>query len=214
MNLKELEITKRLKKPQSLSEVLKAYGWHVLGTGKDATVAEHPKKSYVLKIWARGSLYEKFVPFVQQHSSNPHVPKFSRYIKSVPGTRYLYVRMEKLNSISNTHLLSTYLRETIYLWLAGMKYNIIDNLEWSIESRVLDYLRSLGITQNLEDFEKPEFEQKLWREIGMPPETWVTLVDAFMSYSKQLGIKGLDMHSDNLMQRANTLVITDPYYQG
>jgi hypothetical protein len=214
MFLKELEITKRLKQPQSLPEVLQAYGWHVLGTGKDATVAEHPNKTYVLKIWARGSLYERFVPFVQQHADNPHVPKFSRYIKSVPGTRYLYVRMEKLNSLTNTHLLSTYLREIIYLWLAGKKVGLKGNLEWMLEYRIEEYLLSLGITSAEKDFLKPDVEAKLWKDIGMPPGTWINVVDALMAYTTNIGITSLDIHEENLMQRDDTLVITDPYYQG
>jgi len=212
-NLQELEVTKQLKSRRALKTVLQEHGWHLLGEGKDATVAEHPKRSYVLKIWARGSLYEKFVPFVEKHQHNPHLPKFSRYIKKVPGTKYLYVRMEKLHPVTNTELLSKYLPEITYLYLAGLKLNLKSNLEWMLEYKIEEYLLSLNITRNVEDFKDPNLETQLWNRIGAPPQSWTTVCDQFIAHTVNLGIQRLDIHDDNVMHRNNTLVITDPYYR-
>lgn len=91
MNLQELEIKKELKNSGrnadgifSLKDILENHGFEFLGCGAEGAVAKHPNKPYVLKIFYSDSRYQNFVELVQTDLSNPHFPKFSKYIKRIP----------------------------------------------------------------------------------------------------------------------------------
>ena len=107
MKLNELEIKHRLADTgtRQMQDVLAKYGWHPLGYGAEATVALHPSKKYVLKIFPKTSKYTEFLDMVGSDPTNPHFPKFSRQAKPVPGTDHMYVRMEQLQKIQDYDLI-------------------------------------------------------------------------------------------------------------
>jgi hypothetical protein len=141
MKIQELELTKNLKRSiyadgNDLAQILSEYGWRVIGYGVEGAVAEHPKKSYVLKLFPTKSKYVEFVEFVQEHQSNPHLPKFSRYVRKVPGTKFSYVRMEKLNHITLIKLIRRYMPELCALEIIGKHKKLVSILGYILRTDV------------------------------------------------------------------------------
>lgn len=98
----------------------------------------------MLKIFPSDSAYVKFVEFVQSHSGNPHLPRFSRYVRPVPGTEFSYVRMEKLQKVTLPQLLNkyaAYLAEMVGIGQV-MDMQILDN---DIEDLLDNQLQGYGI---------------------------------------------------------------------
>ena len=214
MNLKELTISQQLKSvpehPRKLMAVLQQHGWTPLGTGIEATVAWHPRKEYVLKIFPDHSKYRYFVEFVQKNQSNPHLPKFSRYVKPVPGTDYLYVRMEKLSQLSENELIDDYLPYLLFMIQLG-NHSGIETLTGIVKDEVVLKLEQWGFS--LEDLGDIGSGDSIYQKAGgFPLESWEKIIDALASNSQSLGIQYWDMHGDNFMQRDGTLVIADPYW--
>ncbi len=77
-------------------EVLRRAGYQRLGHGHFGAVYRRPGSSYVLKVFsAKDKAYLDFIALAQNHSDNPHFPKF--FGKVVPVTpAYSAVRMEPL----------------------------------------------------------------------------------------------------------------------
>ena len=197
MNLNELKFTKDLESsehPEDLEYSLKKYGWHVLGTGSDAIVAEHPNKKYVLKIFANDSYYSNFVNFVKNNQNNPHLPKFSRWVRKIPGTYYNYVRMEKLQEIPFIKFENnSFLNELTYLYRRGQMYNIC-----TLAGMLDDDVKKSNLRLD-------EIKDKVDNE-------WKTICNALVKYSYSINMKNLDLHESNFMLRdTNTLVIIDPF---
>lgn len=193
--------------PKTLSQVLKTHGWHLLGTGMEAAVAEHPNKLYALKIYPAISKYSKFVDFVQEHPFSPHFPRFSRYERHIPGTEYNYVRMEKLEHISGELLLKTKMN-----YLLNMLEVCRHSQVRPLSSDFLDYMQheweKRGLDLDTVDYSSQEYQY--WG--GHPPQSWHKAIQALLSHSIQIGENFWDMHDGNFMLRNNTLVILDPYY--
>ena len=198
MNLHELEIKQRLQDTgtRQLQAVLAQYGWHPLGYGAEATVALHPERKYVLKLFPRDSLYMHFLQMVKQDPTNPHFPKFSREVRDVPGTKYSYVRMERLNRVMEYDLVNDFPQ---LLCLLDKFYNSFHkwpptwvrmNVSWDPiwgSSGAID-CNNLDITAQ----ERAVFH---------------LLTDK----TRQLGWDRVDMHASNFMARGNTWVLTDPF---
>lgn len=213
MKISELQITKDVKQSHAdWKTIFEKNGWRFLGKGKDATVGQHPEKDYVVKVWRKGSLYEKFLPFVQAHQNNPHLPKFYRGIRPVPGTDHVYIRMEKLNTVYSTSLMSVYYPEMVSLYLLGLKYKNKGMDDVMDDFLVVGVEQHLGSLQLGKDYLDPGVQQKIWADIGAPDTAWTNMVESLIQYSIQNGIKILDLHSDNFMRRDRTLVIADPFY--
>lgn len=191
MNLNELEITRKLKKmPRGtdtgahLADIVYAHGWTLLGKGAEAAVAEHPQKGYVLKIWPINSLYTKFVRMVQKYP-NPHFPQFSKVMKPIPGTKFSYVRMEKLVKVTQYDILVD--MPECFCAIKDIYLQSNQALPYWIEANMAD-IRCPTLT--------PMAKQA------------VKLISAQM---KKIGPR-LDLHPGNIMRRGHTWVITDPYY--
>lgn len=211
MQLTELEITKQFKdRDQSLRQIVKKHGWYLLGEGIEATVAEHPKRIYVLKIWPKGSNYEHFVEFVQENQSNPHVPRFSRYARAVPGTKYMYVRMEKLSHIPHTKLIKSYPAELIWIYAIGVKNNItsLSGNPWYFVS---DQMDRFGIKVDANTDLETDLKE-VWEKFGFPSPSWIEICENLIRAAQQHGISRFDLHGENVMTRGQTLVITDPWF--
>lgn len=208
-NLHELEITKDLK-TKSLSEILRKNGWQLLGTGKEAFVAEHPKESYVLRIWVKGSRYEHFVEFCRHNQHNTHVPKFSRYVRPIPGTPYVYVRMEKLLPVSLNRLTQNYMPELLYLHLLAKKYNVRALVDHVFDA-VADFIYAEGIDiESISDIMGDLWD--IWQRIGPPDPSWKQVSQNLISYATHYGLTSWDLHDANFMTRDGNLVITDPFF--
>ena len=211
-NLNELEVTKYIKsfgKQPSLNNIdhfLSSYGWTPLGSGSFATVLENPKKTYVLKIFKKYSIYFEYVNFIKENQSNPHLPKISRYVKKIPfGINYLYVRMEKLQPVQNYR---KFLPELIYFYYKSMKSDIMSPYDpgGSIINKLMDDVKH----EYHALFYKGELD-KIFTIIGRKPDNnWIQVVDKLLEYCKKIDLYFLDIHDGNFMQRGNTLIITDP----
>jgi hypothetical protein len=227
MKISEITLTKHLKHvadksgphvnwserqdaPTMLQHILEKNGWHMLGKGAEGAVAEHPQKAYVLKIFEDASYYQYFVQFVQQHASNPHLPKFSRYVKQVPGVPFLYVRMEKLVPIDNATLKTQYMNHLLEMAIQGLEHHI-NMLGGSTQDMVTSWLHAHNYFMN--DLRNPQKNQEIFDLAGgVPPESWSEVLTLMAESSKQLNLKWWDMHAGNFMRRGKMLVIADPFY--
>ena len=219
MNLDEITLTKKLQdvKPYetlnasgALKKILTSHGWRSLGTGAESAVAMHPAKAYVLKIFYEESKYQDFVAFVKQHQANPHLPKFSRYVRQVPGTPFMYVRMEKLQRVTESQLLGTYFPYLLAMDAMGQAHGV-DMLSSDLADIVQDNVGDWGFdsTDLLDSEISPDIYE---RAGGYPPETWVDVLDELGEYSRSIDLNTWDMHQGNFMRRGSTLVIADPFY--
>lgn len=220
MKLSELTITQQMRQahqdahkmapPEALKSILAKNGWRSLGFGVEGAVAEHPQKAYVLKIFTEESAYKHFVEFVQHNSTNPHLPRFSRYTRQVPGLPYLYVRMEKLTKISESTLLKRFMNHLLMMSVMGQSHEV-DMLQSDLEDQVADWL--LERDYDLPDLLDPDLQSKIFELAGgYPPDTWTDVLDLLGNHSQDLELHVWDMHPGNFMRRGNTLVIADPYY--
>ena len=198
MHLRELEITHKLQRGMGgsdLANLLAQKGWHVMGHGYEAGVAEHPDRSYVLKIFPRTSYYVHFVDMVRSHATNPHFPRFSRYVRPIPGTTYAYVRMEKLSRMFEYDLVQfpslLCLLEKMYddrhvtppVWV---RMNVSWDPSWGPDGMI--DCNHINITSAERE-----------------------AIQALNEKVQQLGWRHLDLHAANFMTRGSQWVITDPF---
>ena len=214
--LRELQFKKDLKSGyinglQSLENILKKYNWHFIGRGMDGALAEHPQKNYILKIFYSTAGYKEFVNFVEKHNENPHLPKFSRYVRKIPGTIYSYVRMEKLQEIKRPQYFKKYFPEIVYLYICGLKFDM-EILGYSLGNEISIELTKYGYDHDDQYLLATIDLTHLWQNIGRKPkQDWVSIVDEMIKYADQIGLHSLDLHSSNMMSRNGTLVIIDPF---
>lgn len=202
MKINELQLSKDVKKYDNNPEkILSKNGWKVIGDGVESAVAEHPNKSYVLKLFYTRSRYVDFVKFAQEHQSNKHLPRFGRYVRPVPGSIFSYVRMEKLKPILTSKLLSDYFPEIVAVFLKFNGFGKGSGATWfeNIVKKKFDNELGLGWDTNK--------IQELWDNIGKHVDShWLSLLDEL----KSLNIN-VDFHDENFMLRGKTLVIIDPF---
>lgn len=197
MHLSELEISKTLKRwdlsGPAIMNLLKRKGWTPLGYGVEAGVAEHPQKAYVLKIFPKTSKYDHFVSMVKAHPENPHFPRFSRYVRDIPGTEFSYVRMEKLSKVKEYDLVQIpqllCLLTKLYRSLGSMPPTWVgNNVTWDPKDEHRVYCGELNITPA---------EQQV-----------INLLYDVIQADQDIT---LDLHSGNFMKRGTEWVITDPF---
>jgi hypothetical protein len=205
MNLHELEISQQLQKighPASykLHGILRDYGWKILGTGFEATVAEKPGMPYVLKIFPRASKYTQFVQFCQQQANNPHLPRFSRYVRPVPQTNFAYVRMEKLKPVREATLMNSYAE---YLCAVDQVFRSEDR-----ESVFWNHAMSRW---DLDELPEKSGYTDVTDCAAQAPESWRQVIESLVQLMHSEGLTQFDLHSENMMLRGSTLVVTDPF---
>jgi hypothetical protein len=242
MKIDELQLKKDIQQLKNPEDVLRKYGWKVIGIGMEAAVAEHPNKNYVLKLFEDNSNYKTFVKFALNHKGNPHVPVFFRgsetkelskiderstisipgIMSTIPGTDYSYVRMEKLAKITEKDLINRYSPEMMVLYLNGIKHNttgLNHELRQAMRNKIIVRFKLMTASKSantafIQDLANDQSkQQELWVKMGrQPDDAWFNIADDLLQLSRQLKTRGLDIHEDNVMLRGNTLVITDPFY--
>lgn len=219
MKIHELRLSTDLKKADhdemggiGLKKVLSAHGWKLLGYGEYGAAAEHPNKSYVLKIFEANNEYAKFVEFAQEHQDNPHFPKFSRGVRIVPGTKFSYVRMERLHPIDLPTIRDKYILEICLLWKYA-KQKDITPFPYGIRIEIENKTTSLGFTlDELSNDSDNKIEDMLMDKFSKAGiDTWISALHDLLNESKRIGINFLDLHDANFMLRSETLVILDPF---
>lgn len=226
MLIKELKLTKVLQgdainpyegESSDLKNILKQNGWEILGQGQEALVAEHPNKSYVLKLFYTNSKYVNFVEHVKDNQSNPHYPKFSRYIKNVPGTEYSYVRMEKLSKTNASEIMNDHFPELCALYMEGKKRELqsLGSDLWL--SYIPDKIKELyDVNLRPKDGKPPSFPEdinKTMKDITKNVDrSWFEVCHDIVDLAKELRLKWLDLRDENFMKRGSTLIVADPFY--
>lgn len=171
-------------------KVLYNNDFRALGSGTFGTVWEHPKLSYVLKVFTADDIaYTNWVATAIQLKSNPHMPRFvsPKPFTIVPGVQA--VRMERLTRID----------ETAYSLLrqinAVVNDAIIERVSAGalIDSDVM-YRRHNGFIAYCKAH--PEF---------------IPALDILVKFTSQPGYRP-DIHDDNIMMRGPVIVFTDPVF--
>lgn len=199
--MNELEISRKLKRPElpggDLQNILVRAGWTPIGSGAEAGLAQHPNKSYVLKIFPTNSMYQQFLDVVDQAPNNPHFPKLNRNSRRIPGTPYSYVRMEKLRPITT--------------------YDAVEHFP-ELGCLLIDFYKKFGITHMAGPWGWPYLNAS-WDPLtelincnqvkidGAAKQAF----DLLYEKAKTLGYRRLDMAINNFMARGLTWVITDPF---
>jgi hypothetical protein len=220
MKLSELQITKDIKgaeKPQfglygnPLRDIFQKHGWNVLGKGVDAAVADHPNKNVVLKMFVSTSKYKHFVDLVKDHP-NPHFPIFHKTIRELPGTKFSYVMMEKLDEISDFY--NNYFPEICALMLSASKHGV-DYLNRTSDMMPTFtpkrwFKNKIGVGVN--DF--IAYPELVWNKIDKPDDAWFQACDLLFGAFKEANMNlmsNIDFTPQNFMLRGDILVITDPF---
>ena len=213
MKISELDLTKISRNPSANPiEIFRRYGWKVLGTGIDGVVAEHPDKPYVLKIFVSSSSYKLFVEYAEQNQKNASVPKFGRTVRTLPGSQWCYVQMEKLEKVTEQQLLSTYIPELLAMHVVcevnHMELN--SKIDYALNKTLVKKNANVPNVQTIPLLQIPAVCNRLG--LNRPPAGWTKLISDLCLLAKQHNIPRLDLHSHNLMLRGRTLVVTDPFY--
>jgi hypothetical protein len=95
---KDVETTEQWKKSH-LSDVMKKYGWKHVGNGASAKVYAHDAKDYIIKVYGPDRGYDTWLKFMEQHQSNPYVPKIRGKVVKL-AKNVSVVRLEKLKEAS------------------------------------------------------------------------------------------------------------------
>ena len=171
-------------------KVLYNNGFRALGSGSFGTVWEHPKLSYVLKVFTADDIaYAGWIATAQQHKNNPHMPRFlsPRLVRIVPGV--VAIRTERLTRID----------ETAYSMLRQINTIVheatIERISASdlIASDVM-YRRHNGFIAYCKAY--PEF---------------IPALDILVKFVMQPGYRP-DIHDENIMMRGPVIVFTDPVF--
>ena len=176
MRLNEIELRSDLRSMQP-EYIFSKYGWKILGIGRDSVVAQHPEKSYVLKIFEKDSAYAEFVLFCKKNPGNPHLPRFYTgadaaklpgpsnnitenrgeldpelldLVLQLPGDK-IAIRMEELTPCSEQLLLFKFRPELYVFLLEGINQQIHG---LTFELRMLLRKKLLSLFQVTDDDDK------------------------------------------------------------
>lgn len=202
------EYERRTLNGQEIFNQLQKAGYKMLGGGMDATVWGRDEGE-VLKVLMPSENKEdaemSFLIFhdaCQEMKNNPHVPKFiDEYsVFEINGTDYMQVTMEKLYPIPHGSV------DEAAVW-ALSDLCTVPFIKWRdvvAEIEKPEFWSGLDFVSNNKIME-------IWRDIDNYQLLFQTM-QAFYKIAKSGNI-GWDLHSENVMQRADgTLVITDPFY--
>lgn len=207
MPLNEISLKKEIDALHEPASILANYGWQVLGSGLSGAVAQHPNKPYVLKLFKKDPGYLKFIQFIQENLGNEHLPKINRTIKTVPGTHLFYVRMERLQPISERELWNKFTIEMIYMSLLAIKNDLV--IASSTEDKLRKELTKKHLNQHV--LRRVNFDDVYVGWYAKPSASWIDISKKLIDFSDNNNVHHLDIHSDNFMLRDQTLVITDPF---
>jgi hypothetical protein len=170
----------------TLTSNLEKMGWEKIGWGVFSSIYGNPKKSFVLKVNKREDKgYERYATIIKKNP-NKFFPKISDMkVMKIGKNNYCVYLIEKLEEIP---LARAQRYEKIFDTAMASQFRAANTPD--IESLVLYFNGKIPLI----------FKQN--------PD----LVLALNIIANDQGSKYMDLHQNNMMQRANgTLVITDPY---
>jgi len=174
-----------------------------VGRGSFGVTLKHSSKPIVVKFWISDTSYDDFINYVATHPSK-HLPKlyskpkelssFFAIPKNFPEKVH-YVKMEKLERLKDNHdadLIKGIFNELCDLPSKKDVDHLIEQLEEAKDSDYSEWSRLKKLVDDVPKFLHEMFE---------------------MLHHLLNGKNNLDIHDENIMQRANgELVITDPIY--
>ena len=144
-------------------------------------------------------MFADWVRYCEQHSNNPHLPKFSgmesfRY----QGKTYIQCRMERLQEYpTNMGRILHFIEDYAHAETAGVEHLSYEDV----------------ITDMIDDSDIPDTFEQVIQKLG-GPESAAGLIETVQNvivFGKQHGFS-IDLHSGNYMQRPDgTIVVNDPY---
>ena len=202
----------------SVRKELISKGYKYLGSGIDKQAFLEPGTGQILVIfgygkWSKGKFspdqltFANWAKYCQQHSNNPHLPRFSGWESfDYKGQRYLQIRMEPLKELPQNI-------KDIVTWL-----DVYVNEKGKIDSeQVAKKIGSHGVEEF--DYDKGDFYQKKFKakkiiEYFGGAKAASGLMKT-VQIAKRMANKEdvtLDLHGGNYMQRADgTIVVNDPF---
>ena len=216
MKINELTITRDFKTAGNLNfpsnednfglrlkQLLIKNGRNVLGSGMEGAVIEY--KNLILKVFPTNSKYSEFVTLVKNYH-NPHFPKFYKFTKQIPGTKFSYVIMEKLTKVDDDYLIKNCISELYALEVESAKFDIV-GIPGDFGVTVLEYIYSI-----VEENKDNPYNQRVWIELAEePPDNEWIIACQLLCREARTFRNNLDLHPKNFMIRGKTLVIVDPF---
>jgi hypothetical protein len=171
-------------------KVLYNNGFRALGSGSFGTVWEHPKLSYVLKVFTADDIaYADWIATAQQHKNNPHMPRFvsPRIVRIVPGV--VAIRMERLTRIDTA------------------TYNMLNMINIAVNEAIISRQSASALIASDAHYRMHNGFMTYCRDY---PE-FVPALDILVKFVMRPGFRP-DLHDDNLMMRGPVIVLTDPVF--
>jgi hypothetical protein len=188
----------------------------VLGSGVFGIVFSRPGKNYVYKVFKADDWgYRKYLKYMLDNQDNPHVPKIigkplRLRLRDKTGGEVETPDEVKLSGLSIGNNLPAYKRiDLVMVKLERLEpldfTNIFHDEAWDAVRRILDAMRILdSIYTN--DTEKARAKKEIEYYKKLKPDLLVLLESIH-----NLSNADIDLHSQNVMMRGDTIVITDPY---
>ena len=174
-----------------------------VGRGSFGVTLKHSSKPTVVKFWVSDSSYDDFINYVATHPSK-YLPKLYSKPKELSSfftrpknfpEKVHYVKMEKLEKLKNdddADMISTIFGELSNFHNKKDVDHLIEQLEEAKDNEYSEWSRLENLVDDIPNFLYEMFE---------------------MLHHLLNGKNNLDIHEENIMQRANgELVITDPIY--
>lgn len=211
------EYERRTSNSEQIFDKLKQLGYTMLGGGMDATVWAKETGS-VIKILmpsqdkdVADKSFLAFYEICKDNPQNPHLPQFvdiggeHHTVFELNGVPYRQISMERLQPIKTKSIeeamvwaLSDLATVAFIKWRDVLKQIVTDEF-WKDFPYKFDKSR---VTQLLSNQQAEEYYHNLF----------ATMQDLYVR-GRQQGL-GWDLHTENVMQRADgTLVIVDPYFR-
>jgi hypothetical protein len=171
-------------------KVLFNNGFRALGSGSFGTVWEHPKLSYVLKVFTADDIaYADWITTAIQHKNNPHMPRFvsSKPFLIVPGVQA--VRMERLGRIDET------------------AYSLLRQINAVVNDAIIERVSAGALIDNDVMYRR---HNGFIAYCKAHPE-FIPALDILVKFTMQPGYRP-DIHDDNIMMRGPVIVFTDPVF--
>lgn len=214
-NTELIEAEKNTIASNEIYSALQNNGYKLLGSGQDATVWAK-KEGPVIKIimpndgqgaGPAGDTFMKFYNFCKEHQGYDNLPKFSGNevdMFEADGKNYIMVTMERLKPIPRKSFeeaivwMFSHLATKRLSW--GQALNLLkDEKTWQYFDEGMDLEQVLINIDNLSRKQLLEYEV-LFKLMTL------------LYHRGNINKIGWDLHTENVMMRDNTLVITDPWF--
>lgn len=219
MKLVEFIDEAEIRTPAStqIRTTLRKNGYKLLGSGVDATVWAKNAGEVVKIIMpddhqgagVAGDTFMKFYEFCKENKTIQNLPKFSGKeidVFKADGKEYVMVIMERLNPIPENSF------QEAMVWILSdlatkritwkdAKRIINDDKTWQYFESTLTSKAIKKIFNNLDKTQLLEYEI-LFKLMTL------------LYHKGKINKLGWDLHTENAMMRGNTIVITDPWFNG